>query len=99
MEDVYKSPSLVKDTKLIKNNRYHVFIGTDTVKPVITHTPVTYYLQTVDTIKFAATVTDNLGIDSVYVEYHINNGPSSFIRLKKGKEIITVLHLTQNYYH
>jgi hypothetical protein len=87
-EDVFgrrfKSPSMVKDTKLVKNNRYHIFIGTDTVKPKITHTPVSYYLQTVDTVKFAATVTDNLGIDSVYVEYHINNGPSAFIKLLKG---------------
>jgi hypothetical protein len=80
----FKSPSLIKDSKFVKNNRYHVYIGTDTVKPVITHSPVTYYLQTVDSIKFAATVTDNLGIDSVYVEYHVNNGPSSFLRLKKG---------------
>ena len=82
----YKSPSMIKDTKLIKNNRYHIFIGTDTVKPVIIHTPVTYYLQTIDTIKFAAAVTDNLGIDSVYVEYHVNNGPSSFLRLKKSTD-------------
>lgn len=81
----YKSPAVIKDTKLIKNNRYHVYIGTDTVKPVITHTPVTYYLQTVDSIKFNATATDNLGIDSVYVEYHVNKGPSSFIKLSKGK--------------
>lgn len=83
---LYKSPSLIQDTKLIKNNRYHVFIGTDTAKPIITHTPVLYYLQTIDTIKFAAIATDNLGIDSVYVEYHVNNGPSTFIRLKKGKD-------------
>ncbi len=83
---LYKSPSLIQDSKFIKNTRYHVFIGTDTVKPKITQTPVPYYLQSVDTIKFAATVTDNLGIDSVYVEYHINNGPSAFIRLKKGTD-------------
>jgi hypothetical protein len=83
----YRSPSLFKDYPDIKlkNNRYHVFIGTDTIKPVITHTPVTYYLQTVDSIKYNATVTDNLGIDSVYVEFKINNGPSKFIRLKQGK--------------
>jgi hypothetical protein len=81
----YRSPSVYKDYSFIKNNRYHVFIGTDTVKPVITHTPVTYYLQMVDSIKFNANVTDNLGIDSVYVEYKLNHGPSKFIRLKLGK--------------
>ena len=80
----YRSPSLYKDFNIIKNKRYHVFIGTDTVKPVIVHTPVPYYLQTVDSIKFNAMVTDNLGIDSAYVEYKVNNGPSTFMRLKKG---------------
>lgn len=81
----YRSPSLYKDYPSIKitNNRYHVFIGTDTVKPVITHTPVTYYLQTVDSIKYNATATDNLGIDSVYVEFRVNNGPAKFIRMNK----------------
>jgi hypothetical protein len=80
----YHSPALYKDFNLFKNNRYHFFIGTDTVKPVIVHTPVSYYLQTVDSIKYGAVVTDNLGVDSVYVQYKINNGPSKFIRLKKG---------------
>lgn len=82
----YRSPSLIKDFKTIKNKRYHMFVGTDTVKPVITHTPVAYYFQTVDSIKFNTEVTDNLGIDSVYVEYKINNGPSKFIRLKNSKD-------------
>ena len=80
----YRSPSVYKDYPGLKNNRYHIYIGTDTVKPVITHMPVTYYLQTVDSVKYNATVTDNLGLDSVYVEYNINNGPSKFIRLKNS---------------
>lgn len=49
---------------------------------MISHTPVPYYLQTVDSVKFNALVNDNLGLDSVYVEYKINKGPSKFIRLK-----------------
>ncbi|MGC1392348.1 MAG: T9SS type A sorting domain-containing protein [Bacteroidales bacterium] len=82
----YRSPSVYKDYPIIKNNRYHVFIGTDTVKPVISHTPVTYYLQAVDSIKYLATATDNLGIDSVYVEFKVNQGPSKFYRMKKGAQ-------------
>jgi hypothetical protein len=78
----YRSPSVYKDYPGLKNNRYHIFIGTDTVKPVIIHTPAPYYLQTVDSVKFNALASDNLGIDSVYVEYKVNNGPSKFIRLK-----------------
>jgi hypothetical protein len=80
----YHSPSLYKDFNLHKNQRYRIFIGTDTVKPLIVHTPVPYYLQTVDSIKFAASVTDNLGIDSVYVQFRKNNEPFKFLRLKKG---------------
>lgn len=76
---LYRSPSL------FGKSPYKVYVGTDTIKPVITHTPVTYYLQTVDSLKFSADVTDNLGIDSVYVEYKVNNGASKFARLKKGK--------------
>ncbi len=80
----YRSPSVYKDFSVIKNNRYHVYIGTDTIKPVIVHTPVAYYLQTVDSLKFNSKVTDNLGIDSAYLEFKVNNGPSKFIRLSKG---------------
>ena len=81
----YRSPSAYKDFSAFKNNRYHVFIGTDTVKPVISHTPAAYYLQKVDSLKYTATVTDNLGIDSVYVEFRVNNGPSAFYRMNKGQ--------------
>ena len=66
--------------------RYTVYIGTDTVKPVISHTPVTSFLEKIDTIKLNATVTDNLGIDTVFAEYRVNDGQSVFIGLKAGKE-------------
>ena len=74
---LYRSPSLFRQFP------YKVFIGTDTIKPAISHIPVDYYLQMVDSIKFDAIVTDNIGIDSVYVEYKVNNGPSKFIRMQK----------------
>jgi hypothetical protein len=81
----YRSPSVYKDFNIIKNQRYHVYIGTDTVKPLITHTPAAYYFQTVDSLRFNTIVTDNLGIDSVYIEYKVNNGPSKFVRLMNSK--------------
>lgn len=81
---LYRSPSMYKDSPHLKNSRYHVYIGTDTVKPVIQHTPVSYYLQTADSLKFDATVTDNLGLGSVSVEYSVNNGQPSFINLHRG---------------
>ncbi len=75
---LYRSPSLYELF------RYKVFIGADTVKPVISHTPVDYYLETVDSVSFVATAVDNKGIDTVYVEYKINEGLSKYIGLKAG---------------
>jgi hypothetical protein len=75
---IYRSPSLNDEI------RYRMYIGTDTVKPVIRHTPVLHLLESADTLKINATVIDNLGIDSVYVEYKVNTGISSFAGFKKG---------------
>jgi hypothetical protein len=72
---IYRSPSYIK--KFL----HSVYIGTDTVKPVITHTPADYYFNVVDSIRFDAVVTDNIAIDTVYVEYKVNEGPSGFIGL------------------
>jgi hypothetical protein len=79
---LYRSPSLYN--KL----RYRMYIGTDTVKPVITHTPVGHYLETVDSIKFEVTAKDNLGIDSVYLEYKVNQGTLKYIGLNAWKNDI-----------
>lgn len=65
---IYRSPSLFEQF------RYHVYIGSDTVKPVISHTPADYYLESVDEINIEAIATDNIGIDTVYIEYKLNNG-------------------------
>lgn len=54
---------------------FKVFIGTDIKLPIIEHTPPEYFFEKVDTIHLSAVVTDNLGIDSVYVEYRINDNP------------------------
>jgi hypothetical protein len=75
---LYKSPSLSDSIQ------YHLYIGIDTVKPVIKHTPIDFLLETVDSLSFKATATDNIGIDSVYVEYKKNMGQSIFIGLKAG---------------
>ena len=75
---LYKSPSLSDSI------RYKVFVGKDIIKPVITHIPADYYLESTDTININATVTDNLGVDSVYIEYIVNNGPSRYLGLSAG---------------
>jgi len=72
---LYKSPSRAEEEP------YTVFIGIDTVKPVISHIPNEYYFERVDSILFNATITDNLGIDTAWIEYNINNGPARFFGL------------------
>jgi hypothetical protein len=73
---VYRSPSM------IAFNKYEAYVGTDTVKPVILHTPVSYVLQTDDTISFNVSAADNIKMDSVYLEYKINDGAPVYIGLK-----------------
>jgi hypothetical protein len=72
------------DKALFEKFRYKVYIGTDTIKPSISHIPAEYYLETIDQIDLKVTATDNLGVDSVYIEYKVNNGLSKYIGLKNG---------------
>jgi hypothetical protein len=65
---IFRSPSRGQ------KNPLSLYIGIDTIKPVITTTKADYFFEKVDTIDFNANVTDNLGLDTVYVEYRVNNG-------------------------
>ena len=42
---------------------------------MISHTPPEYYFEKIDSVVFEASVTDNLGVDTVYIEYRVNNEP------------------------
>ena len=77
---IYRSPSLTDSV------RYTVYIGTDTIKPEITHTPLTSFLDKIDTIKISAIVTDEIGLDTVFAEYKLNDGQTFHIGLNAGKE-------------
>jgi hypothetical protein len=77
---MYRSPSL------IELFRYHVYIGTDTVKPLISHTPADYYLETIDALNLRVLATDNIGIDTVYVEYKLNNGTLKYAGFKQNAD-------------
>jgi hypothetical protein len=73
---IYRSPSF------IDRFHYSFYIGQDTVKPEISHTLIGSFLETVvDTISINAVVTDNIGVDTVFVEYKINNGITEFLGL------------------
>jgi len=79
---IYRSPSYIDEF------RYSVRIGMDTIKPVVLHTPVEYYLEKIDSIKFEALAADNIGIDTVYVEYRVNEGTLMHAGLTAGEEYL-----------
>jgi hypothetical protein len=71
---------------------YVFFVGSDTVKPLLTHTPHDYFFERIDTINFSAVASDNIGIDSVYLEYKINTGGLKRLRLDND----TLSHYTSS---
>ncbi len=54
---------------------YSVLIGDDNTVPVINHKPIPYFVTTASDIKISTEADDNLGVDTVYIEYAINNVP------------------------
>ena len=54
---------------------YSVRIGDDNQPPVINHTPIPYFVSNGENIMISTIADDNLGVDSVYVEFSINNIP------------------------
>ena len=73
----------------VPDGYFSFYVGPDTIKPVINHVPVEYILVTNDSLKLLATVTDNISIDSVYIEYYIN---------ETGQEPVTMQYDTLNKY-
>jgi len=68
-------------------NAFHtVVFGPDAEAPVITHTPITYFLDKGEPLSISADVDDNLGVDSVWVSYSLNGvaQPSFGLVLSQG---------------
>jgi len=62
--------------------RYLSFtIGVDKIAPVIAHEPIKYLLSSSPSAKINAVATDNIGIESVNVEYFINGGGFKYLNL------------------
>jgi len=56
-------------------NYYTFFVGRDTIPPYINHDPVSFILTSNDSLDISAEAYDNIGIDSVYIEYLVNGTP------------------------
>jgi len=54
---------------------YSIKIGDDNQPPIINHIPIPYFVSNGDNIKISTNVDDNLGIDSVYIDFSINGVP------------------------
>lgn len=65
---VYSSPA---EGRL---NPYTFFIGADTVRPVVLHTPLPFVLSITETFTIEADITDNLYPVTAVVQYNLNGG-------------------------
>lgn len=63
-------------------NFFDFFVGPDTIAPVITHSPPPFGDVQALPLSISATITDNLGVDSVWVSYHVNGLPDSSFALQ-----------------
>ena len=70
------------------NEILSVKIGPDNEAPVIVHAPIPYFILTNENLKITASTDDNLGIDSVYVEYAINGIPQNSFELQKDSNTV-----------
>jgi hypothetical protein len=80
-------------------NFYSFRIGIDTIKPNINYTAISEISEDLDTLNITAIVTDNVGIDSVWVNYLIN--PTSIKDIKdssKYHKIKLLQNQKSNYY-
>jgi len=59
------------------NEIYSIKICPDTENPEIKHNPIPYYLMNGEQLDIEAIVDDNVGIDTVYVEYELNGKPQT----------------------
>jgi len=58
-----------------------IAMANDTIKPVITHTPIGNTYKKDWPISLTSSVTDNFGIDSVWVKWKINSSPVKHFKL------------------
>ncbi len=63
---------------------YRFFIGTDTIKPQVTHQPAKFLFDLTPEYLIEAVAVDNIGIDTVYAEYRINDSTPFYVGLKRS---------------
>ena len=59
-----------------------ITIGPDNIAPEINHSPIPYFVSYGENIEISTKADDNLGLDTVYIEYSINSVPQQSFGLK-----------------
>jgi hypothetical protein len=67
----------------LREESYSFIVGPDTKAPTIVHTAHTEIFEDQDELEILAEIKDNLGIDSSYVEYRVNEGEIEYVGLEK----------------
>lgn len=67
---------------------YSVNIGPDITAPEIIHTPIPYFVLNGENLMLTTEVIDNLGIDTAFVDFSVNNIPQQSFGLVPGSENI-----------
>ncbi len=68
-----------KNTEL--QGRYTIGLGADTKAPTIVHTPKAFIIASTTSLKIDAVVSDNIGIQDVFVDYSINNNAQPSLQM------------------
>ena len=76
-----------KNTEL--QGKYTIGFGTDTKGPVIDHTAKAFILASATSLQIDAIVSDNIGIQSVSLDYSINNTPQAMVAMAQVGNIST----------
>ena len=80
----FTNPGKIQEQNKAQKQSLIVFnIGPDTNAPEIAHTPVDYIFNDETTLSLTASVTDNIGVDAVKVDYSIKGGSQQTLPLQK----------------
>ncbi|WP_082063743.1 T9SS type A sorting domain-containing protein [Draconibacterium sediminis] len=71
------------DPALAPTEFYTIHVGPDTEKPVIAHDEIDYFLLINEEQQLSANISDNLGVDTAYVQYSINGEAQEPFALKR----------------
>lgn len=66
----------------LKEESYSFIVGPDTKVPTIVHTAPTEIFEDREELEIVAKIKDNLGVDTSYVEYRVNEGEFEYVGLE-----------------